>query len=255
MRLSAFLGLSILLSSLCASAQDRFEIQVYDSEVAQAGQLGLELHTNYVFKGSRSTSPEGELATEHVLRATLEPHIGLFGWGELGAYLQSALRPGGAFDYAGVKLRFKARWPEKFFDDRLGLALNVEVSRIPRTYEASGWGTEVRPVIDLRVGPFYGSVNPIISIDLRGPAAGHPQFQPAAKLAVFVRPDLSVGSEYYAAFGPLDALLAAGEQNHYLYGVVDFTSAYVDFNVGLGRGFGGAEPWVAKSIFSFHPQP
>jgi hypothetical protein len=236
MRLSAFLGLSILLSSLCASAQDRFEIQVYDSEVAQAGQLGLELHTNYVFKGSRSTSPEGELATEHVLRATLEPHIGLFGWGELGAYLQSALRPGGAFDYAGVKLRFKARWPEKFFDDRLGLALNVEV-------------------IDLRVGPFYGSVNPIISIDLRGPAAGHPQFQPAAKLAVFVRPDLSVGSEYYAAFGPLDALLAAGEQNHYLYGVVDFTSAYVDFNVGLGRGFGGAEPWVAKSIFSFHPQP
>jgi hypothetical protein len=244
-----------LLSSLSATAQDRFEIQVYDSEVAQAGQLGLELHTNYVFSGSRTISPEGELATHHVLHATLEPHIGLFGWGELGAYLQSALRPGGGFDYAGVKLRFKARWPEKFFDDKLGLALNVELSRIPRTYEPNVWGTEVRPVIDLRVGSFYGSVNPIVSIDLQGPAAGHPQFQPAAKLAVFVRPELAVGSEYYSAFGPFDAILPPGEQNHHLYGIVDFTSAYVDINLGLGRGFGGAEPWVAKSILSFHPQP
>ena len=44
-------------------------------------------------------------------------------------------------DYAGVKLRFKAKWPEKFFGDKLGLALNIELSRIPGTYEPNVWGS------------------------------------------------------------------------------------------------------------------
>ncbi|GAC1597747.1 MAG: hypothetical protein NVS4B10_07670 [Myxococcales bacterium] len=253
MRPSARLGLFIALTSFSAFAQDRFEIQVYDSEVAEPGHFGLELHTNYVLKGSRSTPPEGELATQHVLHLTLEPHLGVFGWGEVGAYLQSALRPEGSFDYAGVKLRFKAKWPEKFFNEMLGLALNVEVSRIPKAYEPNVWSSELRPTIDLRAGSFYASVNPIIATDIQGPIAGHPQFEPAFKVAVFARPELSLGSEYYAALGPFEAFLPAAEQSHRLYGVVDFASDYVDFNLGVGRGFGSAEPWVAKAIFGIHP--
>jgi hypothetical protein len=246
----------LALSALCATAaaaQDRFEIQVYDTEVAEAFHFGLELHTNYVLSGSRATSADGALATEHVLHTTLEPHLGVFGWGELGGYLQGALRPGGSFDYAGVKLRFKARWPAKFFDDRLGLAINFELSRIPGAYEPNVWGTEVRPAIDLRIGPLYASVNPIVTTDLQGPLAGHPQLEPAFKLALFARPDLSFGSEYYAALGPFDALLPVAGQNHRLYGVLDFASDYLDLNLGVGRGFGTAEPWVAKAIFGVHP--
>ncbi len=253
MRLSALLGLLISLASFSSSAQDRFEIQVYDSEVAEAGHFGLELHTNYVFTGSRETSAAGGLATEHVLHTTLEPHLGLFGWGELGGYLQGALRPGGSFDYAGFKLRFKAKWPEKFFSDRLGLSLNLELSRIPASYEPNVWGSELRPAIDLRVGSVYAAVNPIITTDLQGPLAGHPQFEPAFKLALFLRPDLSFGGEYYAALGPFDSFLPAAQQNHRLYAVIDFASDYLDFNLGLGRGFGSAEPWVAKAIFGIHP--
>ena len=246
-------ALSILLVSFAAAAQDRFEIQVYDSEVAEAGHVGLELHTNYVFSGTRTTGPEGELATERVLHATLEPHVGVFGWGELGGYLQGALRPGGAFDYAGLKLRFKAKWPGKFLGDRLGLSINFELSRIPGAYEPNVWGSEVRPTIDLRIGRFYGSVNPIVAIDLQGAMGGRPQFEPAFKLAFFPRAELSVGAEYYAAFGPFNGFLPAAEQNHRLYGVVDFASDYFDFNVGVGRGFGTAERWVAKAIFGIHP--
>ncbi len=247
------IALPLLLASFAAAAQDRFEIQVYDTEVAEAGRIGIELHTNYVFRGSRSSSPEGELPTEHVLHATLEPHLGVFGWGELGGYLQSALRPDGSFAYAGVKLRFKAKWPAKFFGDRLGLAINFEVSRVPAAYEPNVWGTEVRPVLDLRVGRIYGSVNPIIAIDLQGPQAGRPQLEPAFKLAVFALPSLSFGGEYYAAFGPFDGLLPAAQQNHRLYGAVDFAGSLFDVNLGVGRGFGSAEPWVAKAILGFHP--
>jgi hypothetical protein len=235
-----------------ARAQDRFEIQVYDSEVARAGEVGLELHTNYVVAGARGTSPEGELATRHVLHLTAEPHLGVFGWGEAGAYLQSAVRPEGQVDFAGFKLRFKAKWPEKLFGGVVGLALNVELSRVPASYEANVWGTEVRPIIDARAGALYASVNPIVATDLQGPLAGHPQFEPAVKLAVFVAPQLALGAEYYAALGPVDAFLHASEQNHRLYGVLDLVTDYVDLNLGLGRGLGTAEPWVAKAIFGFH---
>ena len=252
MRPSALLALSVSLASFSAAAQDRFEIQVYDSEVAEAGHFGLELHTNYVFAGSRGTSPEGELATEHVLHTTLEPHLGLFGWGELGGYLQGALRPGGSFDYAGIKLRFKAKWPEKLFNDTVGLALNFELARIPGAYEPNVWGTEARPVIDARVGRFYASVNPIVATDLQGPLAGHPQLEPAVKLAVFARPEVSIGGEYYAALGPFDSFLPAARQNHRLYGVLDLATDSFDLNLGVGRGFGSAEAWVAKAIFGIH---
>ena len=245
-------ALPLLLASFAAAAQDRFEIQVYDSEVAEAGRFGLELHTNYVLRGSRSTSSEGELATEHVLHATLEPHLGVFGWGELGGYLQSALRPDGSFDFAGAKLRFKAKWPSKFLGDRLGLSINFELSRVPGAYEPNVWGSEIRPAVDLRVGRFYGSINPIVATDLQGAQAGRPQFEPAFKLAVFARPELSFGGEYYAAFGPFEGLLPAAQQNHRLYGAIDFAGDFFDLNLGVGRGFGSAEPWVAKAIFGIH---
>jgi hypothetical protein len=254
MQPSLLLALPFLLASFAAAAQDRFEIQVYDSEVAEPGQVGLEIHSNYVLTGGRTTSPDGALPSDHVLHTTLEPHVGLFGWAELGGYLQGTLRPGGSVDYSGIKVRFKAKWPRKFFDDRLGLALNVEFSRIPAIYEPVVWGSELRPAIDLRIGPVYGSVNPILSTDLQGPLAGHPQFEPAFKLAVFARPELSVGAEYYAAFGPLNSFLPAVEQNHRLYGVLDFAGELLDLNVGLGRGFGSADPWVAKAIIGIHPK-
>ena len=247
------IALLLLLSSFAAAAQDRFEIQVYDSEVAEAGHFGLELHTNYVVRGSRTTSPEGELPTEHVLHATLEPHLGVFGWGELGGYLQSALRPDGSLDYAGAKLRFKARWPAKFLDGSLGLAINFELSRIPGAYEPNVWGTEVRPVVDLHLGLLYLSFNPIVTTDLQGAQAGKPHSEPALKIAVFPRPELALGVETYSVLGPFERLLPVAQQSHRLFAVVDFSSDWFDFNLGVGRGLGSADPWVAKTIVGIHP--
>jgi hypothetical protein len=252
MAFARMLFLALFLFAAGAQAQDRFEIQVYDSEVAQAGQPGLEMHLNYVASGSHTVSPEGELPTSHVLHLTLEPHLGVFGWGELGGYLQGALQPDGTFDYAGVKLRFKAKWPEKLFGV-VGLALNAELSLIPAAYEQNRWGSELRPIIDARLGVLYASINPILSTDLAGPAGGHPQFDPAAKAGLFVLENLSLGGEYYAGLGTIDSPLPVAAQNHRLFGALDFSSASFDVNFGVGRGFGEGDRWVAKAIFGVHP--
>lgn len=220
-----------------SSAQDQFEIQVYDSDTAAPGEIGLETHINHVFQGSKGPSVDGTLPTNRSSRLTLEPHLGVLAWAEVGFYLQTAMRPTGTLDFAGVKLRFKARYPKKW--RRIGLAANVEISSLPKIYEANQYASEVRLIADAQWGPVYVSVNPIFSIDLKGAQSGIPQLQPAAKISLSQNP-VSFGFEYY------------GGQSHTLYAVADYAGAYVDLNIGLGYGFAGDNRWIVKAILGFH---
>ena len=136
----------------------------------------------------------------------------------------------------------------------MGLAINLELSGIPRRYEENVWGSEVRTVLDLRRGPFYLSLNPILATDLSGALAGHPQLEPGAKATVFLGEQVSLGLEYYAGLGPLEAFLAVGNQSHQLFAVVDLAFPLFDLNAGVGRGWGAAEPWEVKAIFGLHPR-
>ncbi len=243
-------GLCIICVALplAAFAQDKFEIQVYDSRIDPILVPRVELHLNYFPSGLREASADGERPTHHVARYTLEPQTGLSDWCEVGGYFQTALRPEGTFDFAGVKLRFKARLRQQLWNI-VGLALNTEVSFIPGGYEAQRWGTELRPIADLRLGRFYASINPILSIDLAGREAGIPQLQPAAKVSVDLFSGLALGSEYYAGFGPVDGLLPTREQTHVLYAALDWASTLLDLNLAVGYGgLGAGERWVTKAI-------
>ena len=237
-----------------AHAQDAFEIQVYNAETAAAWRPGIEIHTNWFATGSTTRSADGELPTDGVMHLTFEPHLGILSWFEVGAYFQTALRPEGSLDFGGMKFRAKARYPRRLLGGLLGLALNVEFGFIPSTYEAHVRGSEIRPVVDLTWRRLYLSVNPILSVDLAGDAAGHPQFEPAATATVRVVGNLSLGVEYYGAFGPLDALLPAAEQSHRIFGVLNLDHATrslgFEFNLGVGYGLSGPERWIAKMIFA-----
>jgi len=234
-----------------ALAQDNFEIQVYDSETAGPWHVGLETHLIYIATGTTASSPDGQSPTEHQFHLTFEPHVGIGTWVELGMYLQTALVPDNGFEYAGVKLRCKLRLDEKLAG-HIGLAINFEISSVPRRFEPNVWGSEIRPIIDGRWGLFYASINPIIDIDLNGINAGLPQFQPAAKVAFNIINSLALGAEYYGAFGPITKTLPLSESTNRLFVAVDFVSDYFDLNFGVGYGFTGSEQWLVKAILGFH---
>lgn len=234
-----------------ALAQDNFEIQVYDSETAGPWHVGLETHFIYDASGTTVTAPDGQAPTNHQFHLTFEPHLGIGTWVEVGMYVQTALRPDYGFEYAGVKLRCKLRLAEKLAG-AVGLAINFEVSNVPRQFEPNVWGSEIRPIIDGRWGIFYASFNPIVDIDLSGPEAGLPQFEPAAKVAFDVIHSLAFGLEYYGAFGPITHTLPISESTNRLFAALDFTSDYVDLNFGVGYGFTGPEQWIAKAIVGVH---
>ena len=239
----------VLLCAAAAQAQDAFEIQVYDASTAPPLVPGIEIHMNGVLSGSEEPSPAGELPTHHVAHATLEPHLGLTDWLEAGAYLQSALRPDGTYDYAGAKVCLKARLLEPAFG-WLRLALNGELSFIPAAYEAARRGGELRPILEARNGPLGFCVNPIVSFELSG--GFHPELEPCAKVAWSLTDALALGAEYYAALGPVDALLPLRDQVHRGFGILDLTTRWIDVNFGVGAG-SGPDSFIVKAIVAVHP--
>ena len=246
----------MLLLPLCAAAQDAFEIQVYNAETAPPLQVGAEMHLNHFFVGSL-VGDGPERPTNHVTHLTLEPHVGIASWCEAGGYFLMAFRADGTYDFAGLKLRFKMRWPAKLWGV-LGLALNQELSMTRRDYEADELGWEIRPVLDLEWQRLYLAVNPIVSVPL-GARVVVPELAPSFKGAVRVVDFLSVGAEYYAAFGPLNRAVPVAEQSHRLFGALDFEWKYgrqlYDLNFAVGYGFTGPEKWIAKLIFEFDYEP
>jgi hypothetical protein len=146
----------------------------------------------------------------------------------------------------------KLRWPRRVYGERIGLAINGELSAVPSRFEPAVYGSEVRPIIDFDAGRIYAALNPIIATDLHGALAGHPQLEPAAKLAVHVRAKVSLGVELYGGFGPIDDL--GSEHVTRLFGVVDASGSWWDVNLGGGYSWGEMDHAVAKVIFGMHPR-
>lgn len=233
--------LIVCLLASVASAQDEFEIQVYDPSTAAKGDPGIELHLNHHLI-------DGESNQTHT---TFEPHYGLTDTLELGGYLQMSTTRGNEHEFAGVKLRAKLRAPDRYWQDRLAFAVNVELSAIPSQFEPAVWGSEVRPIGELRVGRLVALVNPILATDLAGDLAGHPQLEPCAKLSVMVSERVGLGVEGYGGFGPLDDLGSEAVERG--FAVFDYAGSTFDINLGVGVSHGSSDHPVAKLIFGMHP--
>lgn len=234
----ALIVAAALLACGTAAAQDAFEIQVYDSETARAGEPGLETHINHFFD-------------DGLTHLTFEPHLGLTDWWELGIYFQFVLEPTGVWNTGGMKLRSKWRWPRRL--GAFGLALNIEVARVSKLYEPDGWGGEVRPVVDARWGRLYLAFNPIVSFSFAGPEAWKPVFEPAYKASVDVVGPLALGLEEYSNFGVIGDWLPSSLQTHRLFVVADLLFGVVGINFGVGRNLSGPEGWIVKAIISLTP--
>jgi hypothetical protein len=241
----------VVASAVCfaadAHAVDPFEIQVYDGTADAPGEAGLELHLNDWATGHRdAVAPELPLHGQS--HATLEPSFGVTAFWELGAYLQTALRDDGIFEYAGAKLRSKFVTPPHW-DRHWRLGLNLEVALLPQNYDRNRWGAEVRPIVGWASDDWLFVVNPIFDQPLAGSdASAGPSFEPAAKASRRWGP-IALGLEYYASFGPLSAPLAWRSQEQYVYETVDVLSiADFELNVGVGEGLTPASAGVVAKV-------
>ena len=125
-------------------------------------------------------------------------------------------------DYAGAKLRSKFVTPPGF-DEHFRFGINLEVSLLPRAFDASRWGAEVRPIAAWESERWLFAINP----DLSGSPDSAPAFEPGAMAKVKVA-GLALGVEYFGA---------PSEREHYLFGAVDVLSwEGIELNLAAGKG-------------------
>jgi hypothetical protein len=239
--------LTATLAAGAARAVDPFEIQVYEGDINDPLQPGLELHTNFVADGRSAPAFPGEAVPQHTLRTTLEPSLGLLKWWELGAYLQLASAPGrGEAHFGGFKLRSKFVVPRRA-TGRFTLGVNFEVGRGTAALGSAAWDSELRPIIAWERGRFFAAINPIIGWSWSDPGA--PELEPCAKVRVDAGHHVGVGVEYYAGLGPVSKPAAWRHQEQFVYLAGDLLDGPIELNAGVGRGLTAAsDDWIVKAI-------
>lgn len=227
-----------------ANATD--EIQVYNAEIAAPGQFTLQQHLNYVWNGTTQPAFPGGFGSNHTLNGTPELAYGVTDWFELGAYMPFSFDSDGVYRPGGVKFRQLFVSPHAE-DRKYFYGLNIEWSYVTPSFSPNPVGLELRPILGVRDMGWELIVNPIYDIEI-GPQPTS-SFAPAARVAHEVAKDTWVGLEYYSDLGPFGAFQAGDDQQHNLFGVVDFKFAGFDINLGLGFGMTNASDGaVAKMI-------
>jgi hypothetical protein len=90
-------------------------------------------------------------------------------------------------------------------------------------------------------------VNPIVDVGFG--VNGDVTFLPCARFARNFGENFALGLEYYTDLGRLQNFLPLNQQQHNLYGVVDFKIGRFDVNAGIGYGLtSGSDRWMAKMI-------
>jgi hypothetical protein len=249
----AFIALIVLAAAACfvlprpAYAVD--EIHVYNADIAEPGQWAIQQHLNYTFLGLKVPAFPGGLVPNHSLNGTPELAYGLTEWWELGFYAPFAVSNTGNFLSDGFKIRNLFVSPEAAKRDFF-YGANFEWSYATPAFSQTRVGLEVRPIIGVRRQDWEFIVNPIVDFSIG--KYGEADFAPAARLARKLGEDFFVGAEYYSYLGKIGDFPPLSEQQHYLFGVVDFKVGVVDVDFGVGYGLTqGSDRLVAKLILGY----
>ncbi len=239
-------AVSVVLA-LPAAAVD--EIQVYNAEIAEVGQFTVQQHLNYAFIGRTTPDYPGGLIPNHALNGTPEFAYGVTKWFEAGLYIPWAIDGDGRLQSNNFKLRTLFVVPDaekrNFF-----YGINFEYDFPNPKFDQNRFAMEVRPIIGWRNFQWEFIVNPIV--DLGFGSQGYADFAPAARLARKLAEDTFIALEYYTDLGYFGEMPPFQQQQHQLFGVVDFKVGKVDVDFGVGYGLTpGSDRLIAKTILSY----
>jgi len=224
------LFLLILLLSQSLSAQDNYEIQVYESGLVPVANTMFELHSNTTLKRYKSD----RLFSHNYLRETVEITHGFCRWFEIGSYLFTNIGIKGSTDIVGAHIRPRIAVPA---DAGLpvGLSLSSELGYVKRQYSENAWSLELRPIIDKKWDKLLLAMNAVFSIGLDHNTSKTPDLGSAFKISYDVSSKFAAGLEYYGGYGPLNEISIYSMQQHQLFGSLDIDFGPLwEFNSGLG---------------------
>lgn len=244
----AIAGLSCLSR---ASAQDPFEIHIYEYEPLSWREYSLEAHLNFIAQGT-TLSNGSLLATAHQTHLTLEPTIGISENFALGFMFLNAWEPGNSPQFAGWRVLPHFYAPETWrLPFRLGFV--SEFSFQNTRYEENSRRVELRPILDREFSRWQIVFNPVFERALRGPGTRRGWNAEPAMLLRWKRRVFSPSVEYYGEVESINVPPRAQPEVHQLFLGGDWRATEI-FSVNLGAGvdLGSRGPGlVLKSRFEW----
>jgi len=225
------------------------EIQVYDAQIAARGVFNLTLHNNYTPNGRTAPDFPGGIVPNHTLNGVAEWAYGVTDWFEAGLYLPLYSRSGtGSLTYDGLKLRALFVKPDAA-DQRFFYGVNFEFSRNSAHWNEPANTQEVRPIVGWHLGPYDIIFNPILENSWKGFSSLN--FEPETRVAYHLDRTWAIAAEEYDDFGPLRGFLPPSQQQHQLFGVLDYGGKPWSIEGGVGVGLTNAtDHLVLKLILS-----
>jgi hypothetical protein len=235
-----------------AQAQDNYEIQVYGSELVEKGHTMVELHSNFTFEGSKTTT-NGTYPTNHQLHETVEITHGFSDWFECGFYVFTSAQNGFGIDWVGDHIRPRVAIPKKW-NWPVGLSLSQEIGYQRPEFSPDTWTYELRPIVDKQWGKWYFSFNPTFDKSLHGPSVNEGfVFSPNAKISYDFTKKITGGIEYYGSIGPVNNIDPFSQQQQQIFPAIDLNlSPKWEINFGVGVGLtGSTDHLITKTIIGY----
>ena len=242
----ALLSLALLVPCAAARAQVFDEFQIFDGRITEPGSFDLNQH--FVF-GRRGRKEEGVNAPRNGMLVTSEIGYATTTWHEIAVYLPVAREFSGDVFGGGFKVRNSFVVPNSGERPIAG-GLDVEIRHQSARFSDANWAMTLRPILDLRTGPWQLILNPALEIPF---GRSSPVFAPAVRGVQQVAERVWLGLEHYMEFGRIDRWETTARQGHQLFATVDFrVGEKAGLHLGLGHGLThNSDRWAGKVILSF----
>jgi hypothetical protein len=247
--MAAFMGLVIGCAATSAKAAPE-EIQVYMDELNDPGEVGLDIHNNYVLTGDPGVDYTGQQQSLYRFRLTPEWSLGLGHSLELGAYLPLATIDRGSLFIDGVKFRLKWLGPRSEGQTWFWGA-NFEIGREDHRLGQNPWNAELKGIAGVRSGKWTAAANANLDFKISGPVPAPATVEIATKLAYAISSRAALGIENYNGAGEVRRLGRFGQSEQSTYLTADTAIGKWALNLGIGRGYGrNRDKWTLKAIVS-----
>lgn len=219
-------------------------------ELNAPGEVGLDVHNNYVLGGDSAIEYLGQQQSRHRYRFTPEWSLGLTNSFELGAYLPLASINDQGLFIDGLKFRLKWLAPRGEGQSWFWGA-SFEIGREDRRLDQNPWNAELKGIAGVHSGKWTLAANANVDFKVSGPVSAPATLEIATKVDYMISSKLAIGIENYNGIGELHHLgqFSSGEQSTYL--TAETSIGKWELNFGIGRGYGrNPDKWVAKAIVS-----
>ena len=219
-------------------------------ELNEPGEIGLDIHSNYVLGGDAGIEYRGEQPSLHRYRLTPEWSLGLGRSFELGAYLPLATIDHRGLFFDGLKFRLKWLAPKPKGENWFWGA-NFEIGREDHRLDENPWNAELKGIVGVRSGRWTAAANTNLDFKVSGPARAPATLELATKLSYAISSKTSFGIENYNGAGQVRRLGRFGSSEQSTYVTADTALGKWALNLGVGHGYGSnRDKWIAKAIVS-----